>query len=125
MTLFEYLESMYVKSNIEVQMEFSLLKQAEANAAQKLIGYQRGMFTLYAYLKLIVGYILVKLGLRKPPLSGKEQVKVMTDLQKGSSIDSKGSTSPSKLSVVPNPSVMPTRAPEATTTLPVANELKD
>lgn len=73
MTFFSYLESAYVKANLEVQKEFSIAKQAEANAAQKLIGYQRTFYTYVGYLAHIVGYLLTRVGARKALPSPVEQ----------------------------------------------------
>lgn len=80
MKLNDYLESMYVKANIEVQKEYSVLKQAETHAVQDLINLQRKILKWYSYTVLLVGYLLVKLGIRPVPASPKEQVQALQAL---------------------------------------------
>lgn len=74
MRLFDYLERKYVETNLQLQVEFTLAKQAEAQAAQKLIDAQRSFYRKCMYIKLVVHYVLVRLGLASAPEAALKQV---------------------------------------------------
>ena len=72
MNLFDFLESRYLKTNLELQKDFSLAKQAETKATQDLIDGQRKWFKWCAYFKLLFLYALIKLHILKQPETTKQ-----------------------------------------------------
>jgi hypothetical protein len=82
MKLLDFMESKYVESNLQNQVEFSLGKQAEAQAAQNLINAYRSTLRKFAYITLLVRYALVLLRIASPPQGAKE---MFTNAQKASS----------------------------------------
>lgn len=79
MKFHEYLESSYVGTNIELQVEYSPQKQAKTLAAQSLINGQRTFYKVVSYVVLVVGYLLVKAHIVKAPLSAADLVKAYQD----------------------------------------------
>jgi hypothetical protein len=65
MKFHEYMESVYVASNLEVQREFSVSLQGKAQAAHGLIALHRTLAKLFFYPTLLFGFLLMKLNLSK------------------------------------------------------------
>ncbi len=79
MKAFEFLEAKYVEINLQLQREFTVAKQAEAQAAQKLIDAQRSLYRKIMYIKLIINYVLVLAGYASKPQSAMDQVKAIRE----------------------------------------------
>lgn len=56
----EYLDIVYINTNLEVSEKFDLKKQALTRSIPDLIGWQRSFYKLCAYFKLIFGYLIAK-----------------------------------------------------------------
>lgn len=72
MRFFEFLESRYVSTNIEIQKEYTLAKQGEIQAGQALISAQRTFFKWLSFPKLLGLFVLVNLRLIAKPKTAKE-----------------------------------------------------
>lgn len=60
MKFHEYLDIVYINTNIELQTEFSLKKQALTRAIPDIIGWQRSYFKLLSYFRLVFGFVYAK-----------------------------------------------------------------
>lgn len=75
MKLHEFLESLYVQTNIDNQVEYHPYKASKINAIQSLLNCQKDCLKVLAYFKIIYHYALMKLGKAETLLSSQEIVK--------------------------------------------------
>lgn len=102
MKFFQYLESVYASSNIEVQKEYTAFKHAETQAIQDLINGQRKVFKFFAYIMTLINYLLVVMYLKKAPLTATEIIKQMNDENMAKAQKLKEEQEANKLALVSN-----------------------
>lgn len=76
MKLHEYLESTYVSTNVDIQVNYDPYLQAKTQSCQNLLHLQKFIFRLIAYPSIIIEYLLVRCHLREAPPLAQDLVKV-------------------------------------------------
>ena len=79
MRLHDFLESQYVKHNIELQIEYTPAKQSYTHACQRIIAWQRNILRWIQIPVILFHYLLVELGIANIPLNQKELIKAYND----------------------------------------------
>jgi Ni,Fe-hydrogenase III small subunit len=74
MKFHEYLEALYVKTNIALQQAYHPYGQAKVQAVQTLINLQKRVYTWLHFILIPIEFILVKLHIMKEPPSPQAQV---------------------------------------------------
>lgn len=67
MTLFQYLDERYRSLNLELQVEYTVSKEAELKASYALIQYQRNTLKILKMPAILLRYFLIHLGWMKKP----------------------------------------------------------
>lgn len=74
MTLFSYLDHKYRKLNLELQVNYTIAKEAELKAAYELIQWQRTLFKFLTIPLLFLKYILINLHILNSPIVESEAI---------------------------------------------------
>ena len=82
MKFHDFLESIFVSTNISNQQSYHPAKQAKTMAVQSLINAQRTVLKWLNYPVLLFNYILVALRFVAPPMPANEVIKAFNDSQK-------------------------------------------
>lgn len=89
MKFFDFLESSYASSNIEVQQKYTAFKHAETQALSDLTNGQRRFFKFLAYFKVIFCYVLVLIGVKQKPQSAKDIIQTFQDVKNAEALKAK------------------------------------
>lgn len=76
MTLFNYLDNLYQKSNLELQKEYTPQEKAKTMAIGKIIGHQKNWYVFKFYFTVLFSYLKCVLTSKWP-----EKVDFMAELQ--------------------------------------------
>lgn len=69
MKLFDYLDTKFQVMSVELQSNFTILKDSEMKAMYKILEWYRSALKYLLIPKVLVEWLLVCIGLRKAPIS--------------------------------------------------------
>jgi hypothetical protein len=81
MKFHDYLESNYVKTNIDIQLNYHPKLAAKTQAIQSLINGQKQVLKIFAYATILIGYLKVITRMAPEPKTAHEIVKEFNDLK--------------------------------------------